>query len=160
MAPLLGTLLAVILGGLGLLHLVWASGLSFPFANEQILARSIVGRRGITRLPSRAAVALLGGLLIGSAVLAGVMGHHAGMSPALKFLIVPVGLMLSGIFFLRGIVGVLPAFERAAPEQPYLSLNRRLYSPLSALVGVSFLALTMSLPNWSWHLARIFGQAG
>lgn len=157
MAPLLGTLLAIVLGCLGLLHLIWAAGIAFPFPNEQSLARSIVGRRGITRLPSRASVALLGALLICGACAAIVMGHYAAEFPALKLLLVPVGLFLSAIFLLRGLVGVLPAFERAAPEQPYLSLNRRLYSPLCALIGVGFLALTFSLPNWAWHFSRIFG---
>lgn len=157
MAPLLGTLLAIVLGGLGLLHLIWAAGMSFPFPNEQSLARSVVGRRGITRLPSRASVALLGILLILGASAAMIMGYYATSIVPLKFLLVPVGLCLSAIFLMRSVVGVLPAFERAAPEQPYLSLNRRLYSPLCALIGAGFLALTFSLPNWAVHLERLFG---
>ncbi|PKP81745.1 MAG: hypothetical protein CVT79_08270 [Alphaproteobacteria bacterium HGW-Alphaproteobacteria-18] len=157
MAPLLGTLLAIVLGCLGLLHFIWAAGISFPFPNEQALARSVVGRRGITRLPSRAAVVLLGVLLMCGACAAMIMGHYAASVTVLKFLLVPVGLFLSALFLLRGLVGVLPAFERAAPEQPYLSLNRRLYSPLCALIGAGFLALTFSLPNWSWHFSRLFG---
>ncbi|MFN4024213.1 MAG: DUF3995 domain-containing protein [Hyphomonas sp.] len=158
MASLLGTLLATLLGGLGLLHLVWAAGLSFPFANQQALARSVVGRRGITQLPSRAAVCFLGVLLLLAAAASFLLGHHGWMSTATKLIMLPVGLFLSAIFLLRGIVAILPAFERAAPEQPYLSLNRRIYSPLSVLIGFSFLALTMSLPNWSWQLSRLFTQ--
>lgn len=157
MAPLLGTLLAIVLGCLGLLHFIWAAGMSFPFPNEQSLARSVVGRRGITRLPSRAAVAFLGVLLLAAAGAAIFMGHYATSITPLKFLMVPVGLFMAAVFLLRGLVGVLPAFERAAPEQPYLSLNRRLYSPLCALIGAGFLALTFSLPNWSWHFSRLFG---
>lgn len=159
MASVLGTLLTAILGGLGLLHLVWAAGLSFPFPNQQALARSVVGRRGITQLPSRGAVGLLGILLMCAATASFLLGHHGWMSTGVKLVMLPVGLFLSAIFVLRGIVGVLPAFERTAPEQPYLSLNRRIYSPLSALIGVSFLALTMSLPDWSWQLSRLFGQS-
>lgn len=158
MAALLGTLLAVVLGCLGLLHLIWAAGLSFPFPNEQSLARSVVGRRGITRLPSRASVALLGVLLLCGAAAALIMGHYAATFTILKFLLVPVGLLLSALFLLRGLVGVLPAFERAAPEQPYLTLNRRLYSPLCALIGIGFLVLTFSLPNWAWHFSRLLGS--
>lgn len=159
MAFLLGTLLAFILGGLGLLHLVWASGLSFPFPNEQALARSVVGRRGITRLPSRTAVGLFGGLLLVSAAASFMLGNDDWMSTGIKLVMLPVGLFLAAVFLLRGVVGVLPAFERAAPEQPYLTLNRRIYSPLSALIGVGFLALTMSLPNWTWHISRLFTQS-
>lgn len=159
MAPVLGTLLALILGGLGLLHLIWAAGLSFPFPNQQALARSVVGRRGITRLPSRTAVGLFGGLLLVAAVAGFALGNDDWMSTGAKLVMLPVGLFLSAIFLLRGVVGVLPAFERAAPEQPYLSLNRRIYSPLSVLIGFSFLALTMSLPNWTWQLSRLFNPS-
>ncbi|WP_162786433.1 DUF3995 domain-containing protein [Hyphomonas sp. CACIAM 19H1] len=157
MAALLGTLLALVLGCLCALHLIWAAGASFPFPNQQSLARSVVGRRGITRLPSRASVALLGVLLLCGAAAALIMGHYAATFTGLKFLLVPVGLLLSAIFLLRGVVGILPAFERAAPEQPYLTLNRRLYSPLCALIGFGFLALTFSLPNWAWHFSRLVG---
>ncbi len=157
MAALIGTLLALVLGCLGVLHFIWAAGFPFPFPNQQSLARSVVGRRGITRLPSRTSVALLGVLLVCGAGAAVIMGHYEAAFPALKFLLVPVGLLLSAIFLLRGIVGILPAFERAAPEQPYLTLNRRLYSPLCALIGMGFLALTFSLPNWTWQLSRLFG---
>lgn len=159
MASLLGILLASLLGALGLLHLIWAAGLPFPFPNQQALARSVVGRRGITQLPSRAAVGFLGVLLLCAAIVGFLLGHHGWMSTGTKLIMLPVGLFLSAVFLLRGIVAILPAFERAAPEQPYLSLNRRIYSPLSALIGFSFLALTMSLPNWSWQLARIFSQS-
>lgn len=157
MAPLLGTLLAIVLSVLGLLHVIWAAGMSFPFPNQQSLARSIVGRRGITRLPSRASVALLGMLLLFAASAAIIMGHYAPDFPALKLLLVPVGLFLAAIFLLRGLVGILPAFERAAPEQPFLSLNRRVYSPVCALIGIGFLTLTFSLPNWAWHFSRLAG---
>lgn len=157
MAPLLGTLLASLLAALGVLHLIWAAGITFPFANEQALARSIIGRRGITRLPSRAAVAFLGVLLFLAAFAALMLGKYAPVPSAYKILLAPVGLVLAGVFLLRGVVGVLPAFERSSPEQPFLSLNRRLYSPLSALIGVGFLTLTFALPNWSW---RLFGVPG
>jgi hypothetical protein len=77
--------------------------------------------------------------------------------PRAKPYLVPVGLLLTFVFLGRGIVGVLPAFERAAPEQPYLSLNRRIYSPLCAVVGIGFLFLTVALPNWSWRFSQLFG---
>jgi hypothetical protein len=102
-------------------------------------------------------VALLGILLFAAAAAAAIMGHFAASLPAMKLALAPVGLFLSAVFLLRGVVGVLPAFERAAPEQPYLSLNRRVYSPFCALIGFGFLALTFSLPNWAWHFSRLTG---
>lgn len=158
MATLLGTLLATLLTALAVLHALWALGLSFPFPNEQTLARSVVGRRGITRLPSRAAVGFLAILLLAAAIAACLMGFYpADLPRGAKLMLLPVGLFLAGVFLLRSIVGVLPPSERAAPEQPYLSLNRRIYSPLSALIGIGFLILSVTLPNWAWRLGQTFG---
>jgi hypothetical protein len=49
----------------------------------------------------------------------------------------------------------LPAFERALPEQPFLTLNRRFYSPLIILIGIGFALLTLALPHWSWRLGLL-----
>ena len=51
-APITSLILVSILVALGVLHLLWALGSSFPCANEQALARAVVGRRGITKMPS------------------------------------------------------------------------------------------------------------
>ena len=37
---------------------------------------------------------------------------------------------------------IQPAFEQALPEQPFLSLNRRFYSPLIFLLGAVIMAFT------------------
>lgn len=157
MAEFIGNSLAAALSAAALLYLLWAAGLTFPFANEQTLARSIIGRRGITRVPSRRAFLYMSTLLLAAAFAAFLMGGFSEQVPRAKPFLAPVGLLLTLVFLGRGIVGVLPAFERAAPEQPYLSLNRRIYSPLCALVGAGFLFLTLALPNWSWRLSQLFG---
>lgn len=157
MAHLVATLLALALAAAGLLYYLWAAGLTFPFPNEQALARSIIGRRGITRVPSRRTFLYLGTLLFAAAAAAYMMGGFSDMVPRAKPFLAPVGLLLAVIFLGRGIVGVLPAFERAAPEQPYLSLNRRIYSPLCGLAGIGFLILTLALPNWAWRLSQLSG---
>ncbi|MBI1399320.1 DUF3995 domain-containing protein [Hyphomonas sp.] len=157
MAEIVGNGLALALCAGAALYLLWAAGLTFPFANEQALARSIIGRRGITRVPSRLSFLYICVLLLFAALAAFLMGGFSEQVPRAKPYLVPVGLLLTFVFLGRGIVGVLPAFERAAPEQPYLSLNRRIYSPLCALVGIGFLFLTLALPNWSWRLSQLFG---
>lgn len=157
MAAIVGDFLAILLAGAGLLYLVWASGVTFPFANEQSLARSLIGRRGITRVPSRAAFLYIAVLFFAAATAAFLMGGYSEAVPQSKPFLAPVGLLLALVFLGRGIAGVLPAFERAAPEQPYLSLNRRLYSPLCVLAGLGFLFLTLALPNWTARLSQLFG---
>lgn len=157
MADLVGNCLALVLAAAGLFYLLWAAGVTFPFANEQSLARSLIGRRGITRLPSRTAFVYLGVLLIAAAMAAFLLGGFSEAVPQSKPFLAPVGLLLALVFLGRGVAGVLPAFERAAPEQPYLSLNRRIYSPLCFFAGLGFLFLTLALPNWSLRLSQLFG---
>jgi len=156
-AELVGNCLAIVLAACGLLYLFWAAGATFPFANEQALARSLIGRRGITRLPSRAAFVYLGVLLLAAALAAFLLGGFSEAVPESKPFLAPVGLLLGLVFIGRGIAGVLPAFERAAPEQPYLSLNRRFYSPLCVAAGGAFLFLALALPNWSLRFSQLFG---
>jgi hypothetical protein len=157
LAELTGYILAAILGVSGLFYVGWAAGLSFPFANEQALARSVIGRRGITRVPSRRAFLYVGVLLFAAATAAFLLGGFGEAVPESKPFLAPVGLLLALIFLVRGVAGVLPAFERAAPEQPFLTLNRRLYSPLCVLAGTAFLYLTLALPNWQARLSQLFG---
>ena len=157
MAELVGNCLALVLVAAGLLYLLWATGVTFPFASEQALARALIGRRGITRLPSRAAFLYLAVLLIAAALAAFLLGGYSQAVPQSKPFLAPVGLLLALVFLGRGVAGVLQAFERAAPEQPYLSLNRRIYSPLCFAAGLGFLFLTLALQNWSERLSQMLG---
>lgn len=148
--------LVVVLAAIALLHLGWALGLSFPCANEQSLARTVVGRRGITRMPSKSASLFAAICLAVSAYWAWRLGWHPDAHEA-KWFLGPVGLIIGFVFVARGVIGVLPAFERTMPEQPFLRLNRRVYSPLAFMIGLGFVLLAFSLPNWAWRLGEIFG---
>ena len=153
-AQILSLVIAVVLVLIGLVHLAWAFGSTFPYANEQALARAVVGRRGITRMPSPASCTFVSVCLFSAAAWALMLGHYMPV-PVSNWLLAPGGLALAGVFLFRGIIGVMPAFERALPEQPFLTLNRRIYSPLCVLIGLGFLALTLSLPNWTWRLSQL-----
>ena len=154
LAPYISILLAVILALAGLLHALWGIGVTFPATNEQQLARMVVGRRGITKMPSMTACLFVAASLFAFALLALVLGGYVHV-PVSKWLIAPAGAAAALLFMGRGILGVLPAFEQAMPEQPFLSLNRRFYSPLIFLIGVGFALLTLALPYWSWRLGLL-----
>mgnify|MGYP001487721462 CR=1 FL=1 len=153
--PIISPLLIGVLFLLGCLHALWAAGSTFPCANEQALARAVVGRRGITKMPSGRACLMVAVCLFAAAGLAALLGGYFTLPLPLllqKAVMVLAGLTAGMIFLGRGIIGVLPAFERSAPELPFLTLNRRVYSPLSFLLGLGFILLVLSLPNWSWRL--------
>lgn len=154
LAPTLSVVLAGILSIAGLLHALWGFGVTFPAANAQQLARMVVGKRGITKMPSMTACLFVAASLFAFAFLALVLGRYVTV-PVSKWLIAAAGAGAAMAFMGRGILGVLPAFERALPEQPFLSLNRRFYSPLIFLIGVGFALLTLALPYWSWRLGLL-----
>mgnify|MGYP000011759231 CR=1 FL=1 len=154
LAPILSVVLAVILSIAGLMHALWGFGVTFPAANEQQLARMVVGKRGITKMPSMTACLFVSASLFAFAFLALVLGRYVAV-PVSKWLIAAAGAGAALAFMGRGVLGVLPAFERALPEQPFLSLNRRFYSPLIFLIGVGFALLTLALPYWSWRLGLL-----
>jgi hypothetical protein len=153
-AQTLSLIICTVLGVIAAMHFAWGLGSTFPYANAQALARAVVGRRGITRMPSMTASVFVALCLFGAAGWSLLLGQVVAL-PVSHWLVALGGLALAAVFLLRGVIGVLPAFERALPEQPFLSLNRRIYSPLCVLIGLGFLALTLSMPNWGWRLSLL-----
>ena len=106
-------------------------------------------------MPSALSCMVVAFCLFAAAVLAAMLGGYVTLPlPSLvqKGLLILAGLAAGFVFLGRGVIGILPAFERSAPEMPFLTLNRRIYSPLSFLIGLGFMLLVLSLPNWSWRL--------
>ena len=106
-------------------------------------------------MPSALSCMVVAFCLFGAAILAAMLGGYVTLPlPSLvwKGLLILAGLAAGLVFLGRGVIGILPAFERSAPEMPFLTLNRRVYSPLSFLIGLGFMLLILSLPNWSWRL--------
>lgn len=151
----LASLLSLITFAIGVLHVLWAARLTFPFRDEQALARAVIGRRGIADMPRPESCLLAAAIFLATAALAMALGYSYENSHS-KWMLAFAGLFTGQVFLFRGLIGVLPAFERALPEQPFLRLNRRLYSPLSAAIGIGFIALVLSLPNWSWRIKQVF----
>lgn len=149
---MIAILLALILAAAGLVHLIWAFGINWPIRDEAALARAVVGTRGVEKMPPRLASAIVSTCLFGAAIWALMMRGFllAGFS---KYIMLLGGLALFAVFIGRGVFGVLPAFERAMPEQPFLRLNRIIYSPLCVFIAIGFALLVLAMPNWSWRLS-------
>ncbi|MEC3861020.1 DUF3995 domain-containing protein [Mesobacterium sp. TK19101] len=114
---------------LSALHFLWALGWWMPVADETRLARAVVGRRGITKMPGPVACATV------------AMGlFFAALLPHLDWVPGKAGWVtgLSTLFVLRGGIAWLPAWRRALPEEPFATLDRWVYGPLSLGLGVGF----------------------
>lgn len=96
------------------LHLYWAAGGLWPGRNRRELSHKVIGDRSLPGPLACLAVAVL--VLLGPALF-----------PRLAAL----------IFCLRGALGMVEVhFRPSIRGTPYQSLSRRIYSPLSFLIGL------------------------
>ena len=121
-----------ILGALGLLHLYWAIGFWVPIRDESGLARSVIGRPGIRNMPGPVPCAVVGMALLFCAVL-----PHRPDFPA-RFVLMP---MIAAVFIARGIATYLPVWRTLVPEEPFATMDRRVYGPLCVMLGIGYLIL-------------------
>ncbi|WP_424972717.1 DUF3995 domain-containing protein [Dinoroseobacter sp. S76] len=141
MSDIFAVILAGVLLPVGLLHLIWASGASWPFRSEAHLAQSVIGtpfemprlqKAGLT-LAAASAILLAGLLPLAFADLI-----ETGLPErALRWAL----MVEAAVFLLRGSYGYLPAMARAAPLEPFRTLNRRYYNPLILALGGLCVAL-------------------
>ena len=147
----LAYLLCISLCVIGAIHFLWAMGSTWPCKDEVTLAKTVVGTRGVEKMPPRWASMFVAACMVAAGIWALELRGRGpvNLSQVVAFV---GGLGLAAAFSMRGILGVFPAFEKMSPEQPFLRLNRRVYSPLSFLIGVGFALLVLAMPNWGWRL--------
>ncbi|SLN15744.1 hypothetical protein ROJ8625_00513 [Roseivivax jejudonensis] len=126
----LGWITCAVLVVLAALHLLWAIGYWVPVRDETRLARTVYGLDGVTRMPGAVPCAL-----------AAVAFFFLAILPALAWFPLRSALLtLAGAAMLaRAGAAYLPAVRRLAPEEPFATLDRRVYGPLWAALGAAFL---------------------
>jgi hypothetical protein len=142
MSMALALLLAAVLWLIAALHAYWGAGGRWPGADERSLARTVVGSKGIERMPPPAACHGVAVVLLaaGALPLLAVGLAQAPWPSALTF----AGLAgCAFVFIARGIIAYIPAFRRFGPEEPFATLDKRLYAPLCLALGAGFLTLLL-----------------
>ena len=144
MIPALAILLSAVVFAIAGLHAYWGSGCIWPAASAEQLAKTVVGRPGITKMPSPAACFVVAGLL---AMVAAWPLFAAGLLPepwSRRFTLL-VGPMLAAVFVGRGIATWKPGWRDYFPEQPFARLDRLVYSPLCLLLGIGYFTLLIGI---------------
>ncbi|WP_447007131.1 DUF3995 domain-containing protein [Saccharothrix isguenensis] len=136
-----GILLALLLTIAGVLHLLWAAGVMWPFRDERDLLRKVFS--DAEALPPNVVTAGVGVALVGAAYLA-----LAGVWTSLRLPFVADWLYVLGLWglvavmALRGIVEpIVYIFKPANPD--YQRLDRLVYSPLCVLLAVLALVVVI-----------------
>ena len=120
-------------------HLLWALGTNWPITSEALLAQTVVGRTGITQMPNRLLTLFVAIVLFAVAVIAmGLGGHDDG-----GVIRTVLGALCAVAFLGRGVLGYTPGWRARFGAEPFATLDRKNYSPLSLWIGAGFLILVV-----------------
>lgn len=125
---------------IALVHVYWGLGGVWPAANAEALARAVVGRGGLRRMPPPLACFAVALALFGCALW--VVLRVGWLAPSLPpLLMIVAGAPMSFIFLARGIAAYLSPWRRRLTAEPFATLDRYLYGPLCIAIGLGYLAL-------------------
>ena len=139
MNMLVGSLTFVPLLMVALAHFLWSFGSTWPIRDETLLAQTVVGAPGITRMPNRFLTFIVSLLVFAAGVVALALADHTSGGWPLTLL----GALLALVFIGRGILGYTPGWRARFPTEPFATLDRKNYSPLCLWVGAGFLILVL-----------------
>ncbi|MBN9303861.1 MAG: hypothetical protein BGO82_15920 [Devosia sp. 67-54] len=139
MNMLVGSLTFLPLFTVAFAHYLWAFGNTWPIRNEALLAQTVVGRPGVTRMPNRLVTFLVATALIAAGLVALSLADPVAGGTGLTLL----GVLLALLFIGRGVLGYTPGWRARFPAEPFASLDRKNYSPLCFWIGAGFLILVL-----------------
>ena len=139
MNMLVGSLTFLPLFTVAFAHYLWAFGNTWPIRNEALLAQTVVGRPGITKMPNRFVTFGVATALIVFGIVALSLADPVAGGVGLTVL----GILLALVFIARGVLGYTPGWRAQFPTEPFASLDRKNYSPLCFWIGAGFLILVL-----------------
>ncbi len=135
MTVLFACLLFLGVGGIAVIHGLWGLGSTWPEANAEALARSVVGD-GRRHMPAPWQCFAVAGLLALIALWPFVM-----LGRDEEPWVLAVTFAIAGVFVVRGMAGYSPRWRSHFRDEPFATRDKRYYSPYCLLMGVSYLAL-------------------
>jgi hypothetical protein len=120
-----------------LAHFLWSFGNTWPIRDETLLAQTVIGTPGVTRMPNRLRTFGVSLLALAAGIVALALADHSSGGLWLTL----AGALLAIVFIARGVVGYTPGWRARFPTEPFATLDRRNYSPLCLWIGAGFLIL-------------------
>jgi hypothetical protein len=139
MNMLVGSLTFVPLLMVALAHFFWALGSTWPIKNETLLAQTVVGLPGVTRMPNRFVTFIVSLLVLAAGIVALALADHTSGGITLTLL----GVLLAIVFIARGILGYTTGWRARFPTEPFATLDRKNYSPLCLWIGAGYIILVL-----------------
>ena len=136
---IVATLLVIALSAITGLHLLWATGRTWPAKNEAELVRLVVGDPKWSRMPPQGVTAAVAAALGAVTATAGLLPSRFG-----SWLDGPVtlaGAAIGLVFLARGIATYTAPWRRGRGLEPFATRDRLFYGPSAIALGVGFLHL-------------------
>ena len=127
-------LLTSILGLIAAIHFAWGLGIWIPIRNEEQLARTVVGAKGVTRMP---------GMIPSMLVVVGLLVIIAALWMPQMLLVRIVLWSAAAVFVLRGGIAYTKFWRKMTPEEPFNTYDRRFYAPLCLALGVGLIVVLL-----------------
>ncbi len=147
MIPLLATAVALVLLILAILHAAWGFGSTWPETSAETLAKRVAGFKGVKQMPRPAACFFVAAILAFAAL---ISLAAVGIAPTSypHWLVLTALSAVAAVFTLRGLAAYSPRWRERTPEEPFASLDRRLYGPLCLGLGIAMtiVVFTQSAP--------------
>lgn len=132
-APLVITVLLAIAG----LHLAWGLGVLWPVTNETQLVATVIGMKGVARMPGLIPCLMVVAALLTVAGLAWWQVKAPGWLPQLALL------AAAAVFLVRGVAVWTPFWRALTPQQPFARLDVTLYGPLCLALGAGLVFIAL-----------------
>jgi hypothetical protein len=139
MSMIIASFMFIALLALGLAHLIWAMGITWPIRSQKLLAQTVVGTAGIEHMPSRLASFSVGVFILAAGIVCLALADDVSGG----VLLTVAGFGFGLLFLARGIVGFTRWWAAQTPEPSFRFNDRRVYSPLCILLGAGFLVLCL-----------------
>ena len=120
-------------------HFLWAIGSKWPIRDPQLLAHTVIGVPGVTRVPRLASFVVAVLVLAAAGIGVALADATSGGLP-----LTLAGAALTALFAARGVVGFTPAWRKRFSLEPFATLDRRIYSPLCLVVAACFAVLVIT----------------
>jgi len=137
-AMIIASIVFVILLAVALAHLLWSIGSRWPIRDPELLAKTVIGRPGVTRVPRFISLVVAVLTFTAGIFALSLADHDAG-----AWWLTVIGVVLAAVFLGRGVFGYSAAFQSRFSLEPFATNNRRVYSPLCLIVGAGFLILVI-----------------
>ena len=139
---------AALLAGLAILHVAWARGSTWPYADKAGFVRSVIGSDNPARSPGASASLSVAGLLAISAV--GVAARPRATRPATILASDLITLVTAAVLALRGSGGLVgSATGLFATTAEFRRNDLQIYSPLCIVLALgAILSRRVMLPQW------------